>query len=176
MTRDRRNSTLPSVPWSSLIQLLSAGPPDPVCVSYTHDRDFGNFKELNPPGEVRQKFAPGYYKMLQEGSVVSIITQIELVCLMFIFCPRSVSRCFTCFMHVSMWGLPEGQRELSWSGLVPTPKLRISRTCSMPTRWFVERVERWFLIIWILMDFASLIQGVKSQGFWVVKRLFNPTV
>lgn len=61
MTRDRRNSTLPSVPWSSLIlfQLLSTGPPDPVCVSYTHDRDFGNFKELNRP----------------EGSVVSIITQ-----------------------------------------------------------------------------------------------------
>ena len=26
-----------------------------------------------------------------------------------------------------MWGLPEGQRELSWSGLVSTPKLWISR-------------------------------------------------
>lgn len=136
MTRDRRNSTLPSVLWSSLIlfQLLSTGPPDPVCVSYTHDRDFGNFKELNRP----------------VGSVVSIITQIEC------------SRCFnasTCFMHVSMWGLPEGQRELSWSGLVPTPKLRISRTCWMPTWWFVERAWPSGLAT---LQAHSLIWWVKS--------------
>ena len=55
MTRDRRNSTLPSVLWSSLIlfQLLSTGPPDPVCVSYTHDRDFGNFKEFHDASMLR---------------------------------------------------------------------------------------------------------------------------
>jgi hypothetical protein len=29
------------------VALNFVGPPDPVCVSYTHDRDFGNFKEQN---------------------------------------------------------------------------------------------------------------------------------
>eukprot|EP00930_Biecheleria_cincta_P030496 TRINITY_DN21120_c0_g1_i1.p1 TRINITY_DN21120_c0_g1~~TRINITY_DN21120_c0_g1_i1.p1 ORF type:complete len:536 (-),score=110.86 TRINITY_DN21120_c0_g1_i1:143-1750(-) len=31
-------------------QFQEAGPPDPVCVSYTHDRDFGNFKDY-PKGK-----------------------------------------------------------------------------------------------------------------------------
>ena len=123
MTRDRWNSTLPSVPWSSLLlfQLLSAGPPDPVCVSYTHDRDFGNFKELNRP----------------VGSVVSIITQ---------DCMFWSKKCFTMLQCFDMFYACEhvrttrrAKRTFVVGLVVPTPKLRISRTCWMPTWWFVER-------------------------------------
>ncbi len=109
-------------------------------------------------GEIGPEVCP----MLQEGSVVYKHSDRISVSMHSkgkkCFCP--VQEVFHDASRVlCMWGLPEGQRELSWSGLVPTPKLRISRTCWMPTPWFVERACRKVILMGVgskwLNDFPS---------------------